>query len=120
MEHQQNSLCLPFSLHVFFLLAVTAVQKKGHLLPNRNEERLSLCVLVHKCGGVRVCACVRGTCTRWDGMGDIQCVPAQELFTVLKLSSDAYKIFSRLEGTSLEGAKPQTDMLGSKYSVTSS
>ena len=53
-------------------------------------------------------------------MGNTQCVPAQKLFTVLNQSSDAYKIFSRLEGTSLEGAKPQMDMLGSKYSVTAS
>lgn len=68
MEHQQNSLCLPFSLHVFLLLAVTAVQKKGHLLSNRNEERLSLCVLVHKCG--YVCVCVRVCAARAHaGMG---------------------------------------------------
>lgn len=96
----------------FLLLAVTAIQKKGHLLSNRNEERLSLCVLY-----TSVCVCAPAC---WDGMGDIQCVPAQELFTVLNQSSDAYKIFSRLEGTSLEGAKPQMDMLGSKCSVTSS
>lgn len=64
-EHQQNSLCSPFSLQFFLLLAVTAVQKKGHLISNRNEERLSLCVLVHKCVCVCVFAC---TCTR-AGMG---------------------------------------------------
>ena len=71
------------------------------------------------CTCMCVCVCARARAC-WDGMGDIQCVPAQKLFTVLNQSSDAYKIFSRLEGTSLEGAKPQVDMLGSKYSVTSS
>lgn len=117
-EHQQNSLCSPFSLQFFLLLAVTAVQKKGHLISNRNEERLSLCVLVHKCVCVCVCSHAHAHALGWDGGHPMR--SAQKLFTVLSLSSDAHKIFSRLEGTSLEGAKPQMDRLGTKYSVISS
>ena len=75
MEHQQNSLCLPFSLHVFLLLAVTAVQRKVHLLSNRNEERLSLCVLVHKCGGV----CVDGGRPMCSCTGVIYCVESLQM-----------------------------------------
>ena len=51
-------------------------------------------------GGTDVCVCV--------------CSLAKGVIYVSNLSSGAYKIFSRLEWTSPEGAEPQMDMLGSK------
>ena len=76
-----------------------------------------MCACTQVCVCVCVCSHAHAHALGWDGGHPMR--SAQKLFTVLSLSSDAHKIFSRLEGTSLEGAKPQMDRLGTKYSVIS-